>query len=1077
MLKRGLKLTLEFIAVLVAGFAVLLVLAAVRLSYGPVPLDFITPYVARGLSADDGSIKVAIDRTVLTWAGWARTVDIQLSGVRVTGADGREKAFVPDLAISFSIRALLDGRIAPTRLELFGPRLRVVRQADGALTLGETQVPITAQPSAEEARLGSDLTADVLAHLAAPPDHKGPLGYLRSISLLNADFIFEDLREGVTIRAPGSDILLARDHDGVGGNAHLNILADGRRARIDLAGGYNPQRKALELDVHLAGMEPAVLAPLSPDLKALEGARVPISGTVQVRTNLQGVVGDVSLDLTAGAGTIAVPSQFDAPVTLRSARLKARATDGLNNLVLEAFTADFDGPRIALSGSGTRKDGAVKLALDLGARDVNTADLRRLWPKGAASGGRDWVLENVEKGGVSKLTAHADITAREDGKGGISDVVLDKLDGGFDFSGVSIHFLRPLPPVTDVAGHATLSPSAITFQAKSGRLGALHVREGSFRAYALDTETQLMDIETVVEGPIADVVTLLNHPRLDLIKGLGIKPASVKGVAATRLKLKFPLAKNLKFDDMDLAAAANLRGVALPGVALGNDLTDGNLTLQLDKHGMDVNGDVKLGGVPARLGWTENFQSHALFRSRYHVQGTADDAARAKFGLDFLKEYAQGPVGADIIVTRYDDKKMSLSASLDLKNAALSFAELGWRKLPGVTGFARLTLPIEDDKVKAVDNLVIRAGDMSAAGAIGLGPDGKSIRSFNFGELRYGDNDMRVRGRFRDDGGLALDVTGNKADVRFFLAQKDDGKPKRPLDISVDLGTVRAAPNAVIAGVKGRLVRDKNDWQDVDVKGTVGKGKSLAMSIKRVNGTRKLLITSDDAGDALKAFDVTDNMVSGKLHIDGSYDDGKPGRPLTAHMAVDDFQMVKTPFLAKLLSVASLTGILDALTGQGISFNRADVPFVKTGDDLVLKQARAHGAAIGFTADGRIDLDKDTMDLTGTVVPAYSLNSVFADIPILGALLVPEKGSGLFAATYSMKGPIENPDVSVNPLATLTPGFLRGLFNIFDAKEKPKEAPKPPAPAAPQPQTTPQTTPQPETPKQPQPAAPATPKP
>ena len=174
---------------------------------------------------------------------------------------------MPDLAISFSIRALLDGRIAPTRLELFGPRLRVVRQADGALTLGETQVPITAQPSAEEARLGSDLTADVLAHLAAPPDHKGPLGYLRSISLLNADFIFEDLREGVTIRAPGSDILLARDREGVGGNARLNILADGRRARIDLAGGYNPQRKALELEMHLDGMEPAVLAPLSPDLK------------------------------------------------------------------------------------------------------------------------------------------------------------------------------------------------------------------------------------------------------------------------------------------------------------------------------------------------------------------------------------------------------------------------------------------------------------------------------------------------------------------------------------------------------------------------------------------------------------------------------------------------------------------------------------------------------------------------------------------------------------------------------------------------------------------------------------------
>jgi hypothetical protein len=87
------------------------------------------------------------------------------------------------------------------------------------------------------------------------------------------------------------------------------------------------------------------------------------------------------------------------------------------------------------------------------------------------------------------------------------------------------------------------------------------------------------------------------------------------------------------------------------------------------------------------------------------------------------------------------------------------------------------------------------------------------------------------------------------------------------------------------------------------------------------------------------------------------------------------------------------------------------------------------------------------MDLRGTVVPAYSLNSVFASVPLLGPLLVPEKGSGLFAATYFMRGPIDDPSVGGNPLATLTPGFLRGLFNIFDAPEKPK-APSQPAPGS-----------------------------
>jgi hypothetical protein len=111
---------------------------------------------------------------------------------------------------------------------------------------------------------------------------------------------------------------------------------------------------------------------------------------------------------------------------------------------------------------------------------------------------------------------------------------------------------------------------------------------------------------------------------------------------------------------------------------------------------------------------------------------------------------------------------------------------------------------------------------------------------------------------------------------------------------------------------------------------------------------------------------------------------------------------------------------------------------------------------VGFTATGHIDLGKDTMNLTGTVVPAYTLNSVFGDLPLIGSILVPEKGSGLFAATYSMRGPIDNPDVGVNPLATLTPGFLRGLFNIFDAPAKgpaknkaPPQANPAPAPTVP----------------------------
>ncbi|MFP3422545.1 AsmA-like C-terminal domain-containing protein, partial [Bacillus sp. SIMBA_161] len=84
--------------------------------------------------------------------------------------------------------------------------------------------------------------------------------------------------------------------------------------------------------------------------------------------------------------------------------------------------------------------------------------------------------------------------------------------------------------------------------------------------------------------------------------------------------------------------------------------------------------------------------------------------------------------------------------------------------------------------------------------------------------------------------------------------------------------------------------------------------------------------------------------------------------------------------------------------------------------------------ALGLTTKGEVDLDAGQLDLTGVVVPAASTNRVLADIPVLGKLLTGGEGEGLFAVTYDVTGPLNQPKVDVNPLSALAPGFLRGLF-------------------------------------------------
>ena len=101
MIRRSSRLLLEVLAAVLAGFLVLAGLAAWRLSQDePVRLTFLTPYIVQALTPADGSFKVAIDDTVLTWGGWARTIDLRATGLHVQDAKGRTVATIPALSLT-----------------------------------------------------------------------------------------------------------------------------------------------------------------------------------------------------------------------------------------------------------------------------------------------------------------------------------------------------------------------------------------------------------------------------------------------------------------------------------------------------------------------------------------------------------------------------------------------------------------------------------------------------------------------------------------------------------------------------------------------------------------------------------------------------------------------------------------------------------------------------------------------------------------------------------------------------------------------------------------------------------------
>jgi hypothetical protein len=171
--------------------------------------------------------------------------------------------------------------------------------------------------------------------------------------------------------------------------------------------------------------------------------------------------------------------------------------------------------------------------------------------------------------------------------------------------------------------------------------------------------------------------------------------------------------------------------------------------------------------------------------------------------------------------------------------------------------------------------------------------------------------------------------------------------------------------------------------------------------------------------------------------VAATYAHNGPGAPLSGTAEMDDFAVRNAPAFGKLLQAMTLYGLLEAMAGPGLGFSRLIAPFTLTPETLTLADARAFSASLGLTAKGTLDRRRQRLAMEGTIVPAYIFNSLLGNIPILGRLFSPEAGGGVFAATFRLQGPLDDPQVSVNPLAALTPGFLRGLFGIGQQPAQP----------------------------------------
>ena len=171
----------------------------------------------------------------------------------------------------------------------------------------------------------------------------------------------------------------------------------------------------------------------------------------------------------------------------------------------------------------------------------------------------------------------------------------------------------------------------------------------------------------------------------------------------------------------------------------------------------------------------------------------------------------------------------------------------------------------------------------------------------------------------------------------------------------------------------------------------------------------------------IKRYDFIKGFEDGYLNFNSV----KKGNITNSILTISNFKIQEVPILAKLLSLASLQGIADILTGEGIRFTDLEMQFSKQKNLIRIEEMYAIGPAVSILMDGYIE-NKKLISLRGTLVPATTINKSIASIPLLGKILVGDKtGEGIFGVSFKIKGPPKDLTTSVNPIKTLTPRFIK----------------------------------------------------
>lgn len=984
---------------------------------GPISLAWLTPYLEDALAEGMPVGAIEIDATALR-LGADRLPEFVALGVHGRGPDGRLTFQLSEIEIGLSAAALLGrGMVAVERLEARAPRLYLTRRADGSIGLGGVEQG--------DGRDQLDL-AILLSEFLQPSEPGDAWSYVEQIRISGGSFVFEDRLRGETLEGRDAEVVMRHGVRGVEAMLDLRVEQSGPPALLRVRAVHDVARQSIGVSFEFDDLIPATFAGLVPDL-SFSDLEFLVDGTLRGEGSLDGTLSPVRFEVAIEDQVIQLPSLLAHDLPVDFVGLRGALAPDLAAVTVEDLRVGALGASLRGAGEAAWRDARPTLAADLEAENVAAGTLEVFWPPRFGRKARKWVLENIIGGVVPAARASLRFGPGELGQKPLPEA---SLSGAFTFRDLAVRYLKTMPPLVGLEGGATFDGQRMAFTVTDGHTADLTVNGGAVTITGIGIkgrDTTRLAVDAEIGGPLDQALALIDRPPLEFAEKAGIDPETASGRTVVDLRLEMPLTRDLKRSEIAVSAGAEIADAAL--VAGPVELEGGAFDLQVDNARADLAGRAVIGGVPLDLAISENLTADAEFERRYQVQGTPDVAVLDRFGLD-LPVALGGTVGLDATVTETPGGR-AVELALDLTPTAIESERLGWTKPAGEPASLDASAEVPDGGPIRVTDFDLESDQLSAAGTMEIGTDPVQVERMQLSQVRFGASEGTLSLDQDRPVGYAVGIEAETLDLASLLDGRGGAEPEAaPTPLRLGLRAERLIlDDRVLTEVDADLVRDAEGWRSAGLTGRLPDGGEVELTLVPNEEGRQLRVTSSDAGDFLETLHQTSRIEGGDLALEATIDRQRPRLVADGALSARNFDVLDAPILARLLTVASLTGISDLLGGEGLHVDRLELRFALRNGRLSIEDGLMSGSELGLTVDGGIDLDARALDLEGTVVPLYTINRAIGRIPILGPLLTGAEGEGAFAASYTIVGPVDDPSVMVNPLTVLAPGFLRELFS------------------------------------------------